>query len=126
MSDNINYFEKETACQCCGLNNPDPELMRKLNYTREVYGSELKATSICRCKKHNAEVGGVADSAHITTSEITGKAADIYCKNSEMKLDVVSAAIIAGFTRIIVYRNKRNLVHLDVDKTKPQGLIVES
>lgn len=120
-----NYFEGETACPCCGLNNPDPELIRKLNYTREVFGRPIEATSICRCVKHNLEVGGSETSSHITSPEIKGLAADLYCKDADEKLDLVSAAIIAGFKRIIVYRNKKNLVHLDIDGSKPQGLIVE-
>jgi zinc D-Ala-D-Ala carboxypeptidase len=122
----MNYFENETACPCCGLDNPDPDLMRKLNYTREILNRPVKLTSVCRCEKHNADIGGVKNSAHLTSKEITGKAADIYCKNSDEKLDVVSAAIIAGFKRIIVYRTKYSLVHVDIDSTKPQGLIVET
>lgn len=117
----MNYFEKETPCPCCGMNNADPELIRKLNFARELYGKAIKATSICRCAKHNEEVLGKSNSAHLY-----GKAADLLSPNSEEKLTIINAAIMAGFKRVIVYRSKRNLIHVDIDTTKPQGLIVET
>lgn len=121
-----NYFEKEIPCKCCGISNANRDLVFRLNAMREIHGFPITATSICRCVKHNLEVGGKTNSAHITTDEIEGKAADIFCKDGNDKLDLVEAAILAGFKRIIVYRSKYNLIHLDVDETKPQGLIVES
>lgn len=122
----MNYFKTETACHCCGIDNPDIGLLQKLNFMRELYGKPIRATSICRCVKHNIEVGGRSKSSHITTETMQGKAADLYARNNSHKLELVRYAILAGFKTIVVYRSKASLIHLSVDKTKPQGLIVEN
>ena len=68
------YFtRKEIACRCgCGFCDPTSELKQLLDAIRTALGSPLFATSICRCPKHNAEVGGVPNSYHTQ-----GMAADV-------------------------------------------------
>ena len=69
------YFEpRELACPCCGLNLTKPALLDTLNTIREALSRPVTVNSCTRCKAHNAEVGGVANSNHMT-----GEAADIRC-----------------------------------------------
>nr|WP_256476317.1 D-Ala-D-Ala carboxypeptidase family metallohydrolase [Anaerofustis sp. NSJ-163] len=78
--DKVKYFKKsEFKCQCRGkyCNGYPAEMSSKLidilEKLRAYFGKPITITSGLRCKKHNAEVGGVSNSQHQY-----GKAADIY------------------------------------------------
>ena len=67
-----NFTAAEMACRCgCGC-LPDPALMEWLQKVRFSYGFPMRITSGARCEKHNAAVGGAADSMHVQ-----GMAADV-------------------------------------------------
>ena len=68
------YFKRaEFACKCgCGFDAVDAELLDVLHHARWTFMSPLIITSGCRCRVHNAAVGGADDSQHILA-----KAADI-------------------------------------------------
>lgn len=77
--DEIKYFERsEFRCTCGGKYcngfpvEPDEQLVRILDKVREKYGKAFSPNSSIRCKKRNAEVGGVSNSQHLD-----GIAADI-------------------------------------------------
>lgn len=62
-----NFTSEEFACKCgCEYDTPDPELIRMLQVARDMYGKPIRITSGCRCIKHNRNVGGTANSAHIS------------------------------------------------------------
>jgi len=112
----IRFFKPwEFACPCCGKNNIDMRLVFLLDHLRVWMAQPLKITSGYRCKKHNREVGGVPDSAHLK-----GLAADIYVPNSNFRFFLVHFAIIVGFQRIGI---AKNYIHLDIDKEKPQHVL---
>ena len=76
----VKYFKKsEFKCQCGGKYcsgypaEMSPKLIDILEELRKYFGKPITITSGLRCKKHNAEVGGVSNSQHQY-----GKAADIY------------------------------------------------
>lgn len=78
--DKVKYFKKtEFKCQCRGKYcngypaEMSPKLIDILEKLRAYFGKPITITSGLRCKKHNAEVGGVSNSQHQY-----GKAADIY------------------------------------------------
>lgn len=114
--DNIKHFKKnEFTCKCgCGMNNISIELVKVLEEIRNHFGQPCTVTSGCRCKTHNARVGGVQGSRHVV-----GKAADIYVKG-------VSASTLLAYTKSLVsqgklrytYTNNSNMngvVHVDVN-----------
>lgn len=77
--DEIKYFKRsEFRCTCGGKYcngfpvEPDEQLVRILDNVREKYGKAFSPNSAIRCKKRNAEVGGVSNSQHLD-----GIAADI-------------------------------------------------
>lgn len=121
-----NYFgPKEFACKDgCGLNCMDPEIVKELNITRHICGFPFYVTSGCRCEPHNKKEGGKKTSAH-------KKKKDGYCHGVDIKigtstrrdkfLEVVyqRRKIGKGFRRIGIHKG---FIHVDNDKTKPQGI----
>ena len=74
------YFKRsEFACRCgCGASTVDAELLQVITDIREYFGLPVTINSGHRCAKHNASVGGKANSVHLT-----GKAADIRVKGKD-------------------------------------------
>lgn len=67
-----NFSRYEFACKCgCGFDTVDIELIQVLEDIRADYGHPITISSGCRCKKHNARVGGNDNSQHLY-----GRAAD--------------------------------------------------
>ena len=65
------------SCKCgCGFNTVDVELLEICSAVREFLGVPVIINSGCRCKEHNAEVGGASHSQHLL-----GRAADLRVKN---------------------------------------------
>ncbi len=102
------YFSLgERKCPCCGLDKTEdnPDFLKALNSARELYGKTMNATSMTRCAKHNAEIGGAPQSVHLV-----GRAADIACTNMGERMAMIRAFVACGFHRIEV-----SPVHIHVD-----------
>lgn len=113
-----NFTTDEFACKCgCGYDTPNPELIRMLQNARDLYGKPMHITSGCRCIKHNRNVGGAANSAHIQ-----GMAADIATPTGTARYEIIYALMASGFNRIGINFKKR-FVHVDVDYSKPSPTI---
>jgi len=93
----------------------DERLVMMLDLARERAGVSFKVSSGYRCSEHNAEVGGVKDSAHLK-----GMAADIHVSNSKERFLILKALLSIGFKRIGM---GRDFVHVDIDDTKPYPVI---
>lgn len=89
-----NYFApSELLCKCGRASCDAPkvvttDLLSKLNQLREKFGGPIIVNDALRCARHNAEVGGVNDSEHMT-----GQAADLRVDNSTDRLKLVKAAV---------------------------------
>ena len=73
------FLMDEYACDCAGYcdgwpADMDPELLEKVEALRCVFDQPIIITSGVRCKRRNAEVGGIENSWHLS-----GHAADLYC-----------------------------------------------
>lgn len=113
-----NFTSEEFACKCgCGYDTPNPELIRMLQNARDLYGKPMHITSGCRCIKHNRNVGGTANSAHIS-----GMAADIATPTGAARYGIIKALIASGFSRIGI-NFKKSFIHADIDDSKPQDVI---
>lgn len=71
--DEIKYFTREEfECNCGGAYcngfpvEPLPLLVKTADKVRDHFGRAAIISSGVRCKQHNANVGGVADSRHMT------------------------------------------------------------
>ncbi len=114
----INFFVREEfLCRCCGEERIARELVLKLDDARRIAGIPMIVNSGYRCPKHNREVDGFATSSHLR-----GYAADISTPDHQTRFKIVRALVLAGFQRIIIYRDKR-FVHVDVDPEKPQNIM---
>lgn len=95
--DDIQYFTRaEFKCQCGGKYcngfpaEPVEETVRMADEIRRRAGVPLNVNSGVRCKRHNAEVGGVSNSLHTT-----GQAVDLGGNISPAKLHEIAAQVQA-------------------------------
>lgn len=71
-----NFYLSEFSCSCgCGFDDIDSRVVSILQEIRDHYGAPVTITSGCRCRHHNALVGGSPNSQHLC-----GKAADFKVK----------------------------------------------
>lgn len=116
------HFKKsEFKCKCGGrycsgypAGNTNAKLLTILEKIRAHYGKSVTIRSGQRCKKRNAQVGGVSNSAHTK-----GKAADIYikgiCDTAAGRKQVVQLAYQYGAK--YAYANTKQMgtsVHINV------------
>jgi len=95
----------------------EPAFLARLDEAREIAGVPFVITSGYRCRRHNAEIGGVDDSAHTW-----GVAADIAAASSERRYHILRGLILAGFRRIGVSFDGK-YIHADTDEDKPQDVM---
>lgn len=121
-----NYNRREFVCKCgCGFDAIKPELVDMLQVIRDRAGAPVFINSGCRCKTHNAKVGGVANSSHTG-----GYAADIYISGwDNFRLgDYIKRLYKQGLLPHLKYCYRINgststAVHVDVDGTKKRSNI---
>lgn len=87
----MKFFKfEEFRCRCCGglpplaKENIEALVENVLDPARQRYGGPVLVNSGYRCQKHNAEVGGVPNSQHIS-----GEAADICCGDNERLAKII-------------------------------------
>jgi len=121
-----NFSRSEVACECgCGIDFVSLELMCKLQVVRDQYFAVFKEglilNCVCRCPKHNVDVGGKWNSAHITTEKKVGEAADISCTDSHKRF-VLLGLLLGQFNRLEV---APGWLHVDVarDEKHPQQVV---
>ena len=108
------YFVKaEFKCKCVGKHcngypaELDPYLIEVAVLIREHFGVPVIITSGVRCKTHNANVGGVWNSYHMT-----GKAMDIYVTGKTAKQVLAFVNTLPGIH--YAYDIDGTCVHVDV------------
>jgi hypothetical protein len=114
---NLKHFIKEEFT-CDSINCFDkmnPKLLKMLDDARSIADTPFTITSSWRSKKHNAEVGGKPNSAHLR-----GTAIDVVCMSSHQRIVMVDAFIMAGFNRIGI---AKTFIHADCDKELPQDVM---
>jgi len=93
-----------------------PALVELLDKAREIAGIPFVINSGYRTSEHNAEIGGVESSAHIT-----GEAVDIRAINATEHFLITKALFQVGFKRIS--RKYLNHIHCDIAVDKPQNVL---
>lgn len=113
------FSAHEFRCRCgkCGLGAESMRdvLLRQLVLARRITATPFVITSAIRCPAHNAAVGGVDNSAHVS-----GYAVDVAVESSVARYQIVLAALNARFNRIGV---ASRFVHLDCDPDKAAEVI---
>lgn len=96
------FTEKEFKCRCCGelpeefQGNVRVLVANVLDQAREKLGIPIMVNSGYRCPKHNALVGGVANSQHMK-----GEAADIRCADNKLLAEIIEQK--GNFDQLIIY-----------------------
>ena len=105
------FVREEFSCKCgrCGgfPAEPDKKLVRLADNVREHFGAESIVSSGVRCQRHNANVGGVYNSRHLS-----GKAMD-FCIRGKSALQVVD--FVKTLPIRYAYAIDGNYVHMDVE-----------
>ena len=101
----------EFRCPDCGKAEMNEDFLEALDKARDIAGVPFIITSGFRCKKHNKQVGGKPNSAHLR-----GLAADIAVQDNKVRFIIVQALLQAGFKRIGI---AKKFIHCDMDMTKP-------
>lgn len=107
--DDIEFFDREEfRCQCGGKYcngfpaEPEEKLVRTLDEIRRRLGSPVQIVdaggSGVRCKTHNANVGGVANSEHLY-----GRAADLHSSASPTRMKAVAEEVMGNTGGIGLY-----------------------
>ena len=108
--DDIKYFKKpEFRCRCgCGADEMNETLIRVADRVREHFGKAITVSSGRRCANHNARVGGVSNSRHLS-----GKAMDfsVSGKSATQVLEYVQKQPEIRYA----YAIDSGYVHMDVN-----------
>ena len=96
---------------CHGSVVVHPALIDTLESIREFSGIPIQITSGYRCAKHNAEVGGKPNSAHLL-----GEAVDFWVSGDKDRFKFLEAAFVYGPMRIGI---GKDFIHVDVSHTLP-------
>ena len=121
MYDTKNFVSAEFKCDrgkcqhCGGIEFMDQGFIERLQRARSCAQIPFHINSGWRCPEHNAEIGGVDNSAHIT-----GNAVDIRARNSRQRFIIVKALLWVGFTRIGVYGT---YIHVDDSAIKKDRIL---
>ena len=113
--DGIKYFKRdEFKCKCGGKYcdgfpvEPKSKLVTVADRVREHFGNPAIVSSGVRCKQHNSNVGGVANSRHMA-----GKAMD-FCVIGETAKEVLAYAQAQPEIRY-AYAIDENYIHMDIE-----------
>lgn len=117
------YIDERSTIKCacgCGFEPKHSALWFLESLSREYhvrFGKDLLVTSGARCFSHNAEVGGVANSAHVK-----GLAFDVHFDNSVECYAIMEHLYKMGVPRIGINFSKY-FIHFDIDTSLPQRVL---
>jgi zinc D-Ala-D-Ala carboxypeptidase len=114
-----NFTLEEMRCRHTGIDGMQPEFMEMLQKCRQIYGRPMTVTSAYRHPTHPIEARKARPGEHAM-----GLAADIHVTGSDA-LDLIDAALSAGFRRIGVNQNgdiRQRFIHLGASKDLPPGV----
>lgn len=122
----MRWFQPEEYRCRCGRPECDaprelhPELAAKLDILRDSLGHPLIITSGLRCRVRNAEVGGAADSRHLT-----GRAVDVACDMDDYRDELLVHLYARPIRLFPTHELAPKHVHLDIDMrgTRPRCLL---
>jgi len=102
-----NFSREEFACKCgCGFDDISPDLVKRLQIIRHLFGKQMVISSGCRCESHNVCQGGSRASAHLN-----GMAADILCATMHDRFELLKL-LLHKFARVGI---NSGFIHVDVD-----------
>lgn len=113
----FNFTEQEFKCPCCGAVSMESSFIERLQAARTIADTPFNITSGYRCKNHNSAL----PNSSLSSSHLTGNAADLSCIDMRIRLKIVDSLLRAGFVRIEIAERH---IHADNDFNKPAGLFL--
>ena len=122
-----NEMKGQTTCRCgCG-SDLTPDMKWVLNGLEKDMQADLGAeyqlnlTCGARCAKHNAEIGGVPNSAHIL-----GRAADVGLTTSQERFSFLKNVLAKNIRRIEDRLLNHSYCHIDIGQAPdyPQNVFI--
>lgn len=114
-----NFRAREFICPCCQKEGIQDLLVEKLQAVHDLLpeNSVIIINSGYRCQKHNEseKVRGKKNSSHLQ-----GWAADIKCRDSTYRFNLINALLEVGFNR---FGFREKFLHVDIDPMKPKGVM---
>lgn len=121
MWEGIKYFKaKEFACQCCGKENINSELVEKVDKLRGLYGLPIKITSGYRCPDHPLSVARPTDSV---SSHTRGEAADLAARSSRERYMLLELIFKHQLFKRIGISGINKFIHVDVAQDKSDQVV---
>jgi len=115
LSEKTKYFSyTEFICPCCKNVKIDSKIIDIVIQLRDYLQRPIIISSAYRCPKHNREVGGKPNSAHLK-----GKALDIVVEDSHTRYKVIQFLINNNISRFGI---AKKFIHFDIDETLPQNV----
>lgn len=117
------FINKNSTLDCacgCGFKPTNSALWFLESLSRDYhakFNKDLYVTSGARCFAHNADVGGVANSAHTK-----GLAFDVMFENSRECFALIAHLFKMGVPRIGINFAK-SFIHFDIDTSLPQNVL---
>lgn len=119
------FFKEDEFAACnpsCSMSQMNENLLIRLDVARHILGAPIELSSAYRTVDHEINKGRSGTSSHCK-----GFAVDLRCLDSprfgsHYRLRLVRALLMAGFTRIGVYKN---FVHADIDTLKPSCMWID-
>lgn len=112
------YFapkEFEKCVPSCKITDMDAGFLDLLDKVREAAGIPLVLNCAYRSREYDKSKGRSGNSSHTK-----GKGVDIRANDSANRLKIVKAAVECGISRIGI---GKTFVHLDDDRSLPQGVM---
>ena len=110
------FTKAELDCGCCGLMKFHPGFLEHLHGLRLAFGRGMTLNSACRCKRHNAAVGGNARSLHVGDEaqhpgQLGTLAVDVSIPDGEYRGALFALAWRLGWS--VGWNAKKGFLHLD-------------
>lgn len=119
MWEGIKYFNaKEFACQHCGEENINSDLVERVDKLRGLYGLPIKITSGYRCPDHPLTV------TRPTSSHALGLAADLAAKTSRERYMLLELIFKHQLFKRIGISGINKFIHVDVDDQNKSDQVV--
>ena len=107
-AESVHFNKSEFKCPCCGVEQMDPDFMRKLDAVRATLDFPFIISSGYRCAQHNQSVSSSGPSGPHTT----GKACDIALSYQSARQALVPlATAFAGIG--INQKGPKRFIHVD-------------
>ncbi len=113
--------KKEITCKCgCGFSSLSQKTIDVFDAVRDRLKKPIHINSGCRCERHNMNIGGAPNSAHLAGRDGVSYALDIKVADTFDRFIIIEELFKLGVKRIGVYES---FIHFDTSPYHPQKVM---